>query len=86
MCRNSPIKVDTVIGLNSSSNLNRVIHVTYWNGHKMEQEMSRCIFSQTNEVGRASDAIYHLQGATLAVRLKSFSHHTTKDSCLWYYR
>ena len=47
----------------------------------MEQEMSRSMFSQTDEVGRASNAIYHLQGETLAVRLKSFSHHTTKDTC-----
>ena len=43
--------------------------------------MSRCIFSQTDEVGRASNAIYHLQGATLAVRLKIFSHLSTKDTC-----
>jgi len=47
----------------------------------MEQKMSRCIFSQTDEAGRASDAICHLQGATLAVRPKSFSHHTAKDTC-----
>ena len=57
MCRNSPNKIDAVIGLKSSSNLNGVFHVIWCNECKMEQEMSRCIFSQIDDVCRASNVI-----------------------------